>query len=372
MTETLTITTERVDDIPLLLTHLIQMGVPRLLDSYFQQHGNWQGLPASWVASVWLAHLLSEGDHRLNHVQPWAEQRLHTLQALLPHPVQPRDFTDDRLASILRMLSDDAAWVGFERALTRDTLRVYDLRPARVRLDAPTASGYWQVSEDGLFQFGHSKDHRPDLPQLKVLLATLDPLGLPVALDVLSGERADDPLYLPAMARVRSSLQTRGLLYVGDCKMSSLATRAGVAFHRDYYLCPCSALQAAPEVIAGYVAAVARGEHALVPVERQGADGTPVVLADGVEVTETLTARYDETWPVTWTARQLVVRSRQQAQTAETALRKRLAQAEQELAALPCARRGKRRWADLAALEQAAAAIVTRYRVAEVLRVRCG
>jgi len=227
------------------------------------------------------------------------------------------------------------------------------------------------VTEDGLFQFGHSKDHRPDLPQLKVLLATLDPLGMPAAMEVLSGERADDPLYLSAIARVRSSLETRGLLYVGDCKMSSLATRAGVAFHRDFYLCPLSALQAPPEVIAGYVSAVARGEHTLVPIKRTATDGATVVLADGFEVTKTLTALYDETWPVTWVERHLVVRSRQQAQTAETALRKRLAQAEQELAALPRARRGKRRWADLAALEQAAAAIVTRYRVAEVLRVSC-
>jgi transposase len=371
MPETLTITTERVDDIPLLLTHLIQMGVPRLLDSYFRQHGNWQGLPASWVATVWLVSILSEGDHRLNHLQPWAEQRLHTLQALLPHPLQPLDLTDDRLASVLRMLSDDAAWVGFERALTRSTLRVYDLRPTRVRVDTTTSSGDWDVTEDGLFQFGHSKDHRPDLPQLKVLLATLDPLGMPAALDVLSGERADDPLYLPAIARVRSSLGQRGLLYVGDCKMSSLATRAGVAFHHDYYLCPLSAVQAPPEVIAAHVAAVARGEHVLVPVERTLADGTTVVLADGFEVTETLTALHDETWPISWTERRLVVRSRQQAQTAETALRKRIAQAQQDLAALPVPQRGKRRWTAVAALEQAATALVTRSRVAEVLRVSC-
>ena len=96
----------------------------------------------------------------------------------------------------------------------------------RVRLDSTTASGYWEVTEDGLFQFGHSKDRRPDLPQVKVMLATLDPLGLPIATDVLSGQRADDPLYLPAIARVRASLPQRGLLYVGDCKMGALETRA--------------------------------------------------------------------------------------------------------------------------------------------------
>ena len=70
-----------------------------------------------------------------------------------------------------------------------------------MRLDSTTASSYGAVNEDGLLQLGHSKDHQPDLGQLKVMLATLDPLGMPLATEVLSGERADDPLYLPAITQ---------------------------------------------------------------------------------------------------------------------------------------------------------------------------
>ena len=73
-------------------------------------------------------------------------------------------------------------------ALNQRTIRVYDLKAERVRVDSTTASGYWRVTEDGLFQFGHSKDHRPDLPQVKVMLSALDPLGMPVATQVVSGE----------------------------------------------------------------------------------------------------------------------------------------------------------------------------------------
>src|SRR5215210_5817357 len=98
MSETLTVTTERVDDIPLLLTQLERMNVPNLLDQHFHQHGNWDGLSIGWVATIWLAHLLSEADHRLNHVQSWTEKRLHTLRSVTQRPVQPLDFTDDRLA----------------------------------------------------------------------------------------------------------------------------------------------------------------------------------------------------------------------------------------------------------------------------------
>ncbi len=87
MTDTLTLTTERVDDIPLLLTHLIRLGVPSLLEQHFHQHGNWQGLSAGWVATIWLAHLLSQGDHRLNQVRPWAETRLLTLRTCTGQPV---------------------------------------------------------------------------------------------------------------------------------------------------------------------------------------------------------------------------------------------------------------------------------------------
>jgi transposase len=370
MSETLTVTTERVDDIPVLLAHLHRMNVPSLLEQHFPQHGNWHGLSIGWVTTIWLAHLLSQADHRLNHVQPWAASRLLTLRSCTQQPLQPLDLTDDRLASILRLLSSDTHWRSFERALNRTLIRVYDLRPTRVRVDTTTCSGYWDVTEDGLFQFGHSKDHRPDLPQLKVLLATLDPLGMPLATEVLSGQRADDPLYLPAIARVRNGLEQRGLLYVGDCKMASLATRAGVAFHRDFYLCPLSALQAPPDLLAAYLARLARGEVVLEPIERAGGDETSEVIAEGFEVVETQSAEHD-TWPITWSERRLVVRSHQQATTAQAALRRRLAQARQEISELTMSRPGKRRLSDLVALEQAARAILARYRVADLLRVCC-
>jgi hypothetical protein len=33
--------------------------------------------------------LLSEADHRLNHAEPWAAQRLHTLRSSTGQPVHP-------------------------------------------------------------------------------------------------------------------------------------------------------------------------------------------------------------------------------------------------------------------------------------------
>ena len=155
MNEPLTIRTERVDDIPLLLAQMQRMGLASMLDEHFPTHGNREGLSLGWVITLWLTHVLSQADHRMNRVQPWAERHLETLRGCSDPSLQVRDLGDDRLADVLRHLSDDASFRAFEQELTGHLVRVYDLRPNCVRLDATTASSYGMVSEDGLLQLGH-------------------------------------------------------------------------------------------------------------------------------------------------------------------------------------------------------------------------
>src|SRR5215510_4920049 len=277
------ILTERVDDIPLLLAQMQRMSLPTLLDEHFPTHGNWQGLSLGWVTTIWLSSILSRGDHRLVHVEPWVANRLWTLRATTGQAVERLAFTDDRLEIVLRSLHDDTRWATFESALNQHTVRVYELPTARVHVDSTSASAYTTVSENGLFQFGHSKDHRPDLPQVKVMQAVLDPLGMPLATDVVSGERADDPLYVPCIRRVQASVGRHGLLYVGDCKMAARETRAFLATQGDFYLCPLPQLQLTEGELDAALEAVWRGEQSLRPVWREQADGTLEQIAEGYD-----------------------------------------------------------------------------------------
>src|SRR5438132_9829346 len=227
------IITERVDDIPLLIEQMQRMGLPTLFDTHFPTHGNGTGLSLGWGSTIWLSSMLSRGDHRMVHVEPWVAKRLWPLGVTPGQAVRRVDCTDDRLEIVLRRLSDDTRWAAFASALNQHTVRVYDLSTARGHVDSPSASVYATVSEGGLFQCGPRKDERPDLPQVKVVQAVLDLLGMPLATDVVSGERADDPLYLPGIARVRKSLGRGGLLFVGDCKMAAHGTRAFMAWSGD-------------------------------------------------------------------------------------------------------------------------------------------
>jgi transposase len=270
---------------------------------------------------------------------------------------------------VLEAFSDDRRWRACEGALNQHALRVYDLQPACVRLDSTTASGDWSVTEDGLFQFGHSKDHRPDLPQVKIMMSALDPLGMPVATDVVPGQRADDPLYVPAITRVRESLGRCGLLYVGDCKMAALDTRANIHAGGDDYLCPLSESQLPPVVLAGYLAPVWTGEQALSLIHRQQQDSTRELIAEGFERSEPVTAEAAGK-PYHWMERRLVIRSCQLARAGEQGLHARLAKAQAEITALNRRGRGRRHCPDPTALREAVDTTLGRYRVQGLLRVR--
>jgi transposase len=368
MTEKLTVTSERVDDTPLLMAQQQRMGIPRLLDESFEIHGNWQGLSFGAVVASWLSHILTEADHRMSHVQPWAGRRLETLRACTGEEVRALDFTDDRLSIVLRTLSDDRQWDMFERRLNQNLLRVYSLDTECVRIDTTTCSGYWEVNDDGLFQFGYSKDHRPDLAQVKVVLSTLDPLGMPVATDVVAGHRADDPLYVPAIQRVRQGMDREGLLYVGDVKMGALATRAFIEDGDDHYLCPLSRVQLPADELETYLTPVWEGEQALTDIYREKVTGERVQIAQGYERTVKMTADGAD-HEVTWTERRLVVRSLKQVRAAKTRLRKRLRAAEAALAALNERGRGKKRYDSVTELRQAAEEVLAEHNVAGLLHV---
>ena len=367
MAEQLTVITEQVDDIPILTASAERMGLAALLDEHFVAHGNWQGISPGKMLTGWLAHILSEADHRLNQVQNWAAQRIETLHGCLDTELCALDFSDDRLAAGLEMLSDDVYWRSFEAALNQRTLRVYDLKAKCVRIDSTTGSGYWHISEDGLFQRGHSKDHRPDLPQLKVVLATLDPMGMPAATLVVAGNKADDPLYIPAIDQVRTGLGSRGLLYVGDCKMMSLETRTHLEAGGDDYLGPFSLTQVSQERLDSCLKPVWAGEQSLTTIERRGANGKLEKIAEGFESCQTLTAIY-EGKEIVWDERQLVVRSLAHAKAAETALYARLQQAQIAIAALTERKQGKEPITTAQTLRQVAEKLIKQHEVEGLLQ----
>jgi transposase len=354
---------EVVADLPVLWATLQGLDFPATVDRHFPPPPHWKGpLSPGEVLAIWLLFLVSQGDHCLNHVEPWVAQHRGTLSALLGKEVLPNCAHDDRLADWLTRLGGSDSFSGLERDLNQQTIRVYQLPTDTVRIDTTTANSYAEIlSEQGLLQFGHSKDD-PDRPQLKIAAGVLDPLGLPLTTVVVPGNSTDDPLYVPVIQEVQQSLGVGGRTYVGDCKMAALATRVFVAAGQDFYLCPLSENQLSRAGRQELLQPVFDRTQGLERVWRPGAEGQPdELVAEGFAVDVELTATVSDQ-EVRWTERRWLVRSLAYAQAQEAALERRLQRATAQLRDLVTRKQGKKPLFHAGLLE-AAAAIVMRHGV---------
>ena len=367
METTLELTHERVDDVPLLLGLLIKIQLPETIDRHLPPHPLHQGLSNGWLITVWIAYVLSQADHRKSHVQEWVEGLRHTLETLIGQPIRLVEFGDDRLTSVLKRLSDLEVWHELEADLWHVQCEVYALPPVeRVRLDATTSYGYHAIDDDGLMQLGHSKDHRPDLPQIKLMAAAAEPGGLFLAGDVHPGNAADDPLYLPLYRRVRELLGQTGLLYAGDCKMAAVETRAEIAAAGDFYLTRLPMTGEVSAQFATWVEAALTGGPAANLVEIRVEDE---LIGRGYEFERSQSAAVGQEVH-TWRERVQIIRSEALAQSQAAALGRRLDKAEAALRGLtPPPGPGRTQFTIGWELERAVAGVLAEHQVEGLLEV---
>ena len=234
MAEKRTLTPARVDDMPLRLGLAPRLRLPDTWARHLGHHGHPQGVSHGWLATGWLADLLSEGDHRNARGQDWADRHPPTRERRLGHPLRRGGAGHDARWGLVRpRLSQTAAWQALEADRWQRTVAGYDIGPRGVRLDRPTPSGDPPPTEEGLRPEGPRKDHRPDRPQGTVRAAAAEPAGPGLAGDVQRGQAADDPLCRPLVARVRQLGGRSGLRDVGDGTRVAWATRADLGAPAD-------------------------------------------------------------------------------------------------------------------------------------------
>ncbi len=194
---------------------------------------------------------------------------------------------------------------------------------------------------------------------------------MPLTTTVVPGNAADDPCYVPAIQQVQASLGAQaGRLFVGDCKMASLDTRAHLAHTGDHYLCPLSATQMPAEMLAQLLEPVRRGAQTLTSVylPKDGPSDPDQLIATGFSyvVAQTGRAAGQE---VTWQEQRQVVRSEAHARRQQHGLEDKVAQALTAFEALNERKQGKKRLG-AEALRTASVAIMKRYGVAGLVDVQ--
>jgi len=210
---------ELVDDIPVIIGFCKRLNLSEIVDSHFKTHGNHTGLSNGKLILGWIAHILSQGNHRKAPVAEWANTHKMTLQAFLEEEISNTEFEDCRLGRLLDKFADDQDWQNFESSFYKNSfavLRLDTVAPGEfkenpnaeevgisktLKIDSTTAYGHHEMIEGGIMQRGWSKDHRPDLPQLKIMASVEGKTGVSIASDIVPGNKPDDPLYVPIIER---------------------------------------------------------------------------------------------------------------------------------------------------------------------------
>jgi len=230
-----------------------------------------------------------------------------------------------------------------------------------------TASSNGLVNEDGIIQFGNSKDD-PSRPQIKIVLAVLDKLGLPLTVSVVPGNCADDPLYVPAMEQVKNSTGQSGLLFVGDCKMSAFATRLHVVINGDFYLSPLSEVSHSSQEILIAIQSHQKSNVPLTQVSRTYFDGKDAIIAEGFE--QSITRSIEQNGQIiNWNERLIYAKSFAHAKKMMISLDERMKSAQTEIIGMNLRGKGKPVYRTIEEARDKVASILAAYRIDGVIDV---
>jgi transposase len=368
-TQPIIVEQERIDDVPLVLGFVQKMKIAEILDNRLGKHHLHQGLSNGNLALGWIAYILSEADHRKSAVQEWANGLQQTLESFFGMPLRPHEFSDDRLGIVLSNLAA-VDWDEVESDLFHSCFDVYELPKDCFRVDATASCGYHEITPEGIMQLGHSKDHRPDLPQLKIMAAVTQPLAFPISTAIVAGNQPDDVLYWPTIVKVKEKVGGSGLLFVGDCKMASLENRARIANAEDYYLTPLPNTGDTAKQLGSWIGTAlqkeAVGELQSFAKLKEGEE--PERIGKGYEFSRTLQAKVDDK-EVLWTERVQIVQAESQLNCRKEKLEKNLQQAEEKLERLTLSGKGRKIWRDEKELRGVIAAIEVEHGVEGLLTV---
>lgn len=247
---------EAVADIPLIFEFCKKLRIVESINENFPTHGNHNGLSNGELVVGWLTHALTENNHCKSPVDEWANKHKMILQGLFDKLLSNNEFDDCRLSRLLEKFSDDKVWHNCEKSFYKDSISILQLdtdAPNKfkdsscatnegitktIKCDSTTTYGHHTATDDGIMQRGWSKDHRPDLPQLKLMVSVEGNTGTSIASKTVSGNTNDDLLYIPIIEKTRDIIDTFNCLYCGDCKMSSLEIRANISQYKEFFLTP--------------------------------------------------------------------------------------------------------------------------------------
>jgi len=219
-----------------IINHIIRrMRLPDILKNFLPDDPRSE-LPAYRTVLVLVRNLLIAREP-IYGLGSWAARFAPDLLELCPREVER--LNDDRAGRTLDQMFDALA-SELTVTVVRQVIDAFRIHLDELHNDSTSISfygAYDQAQEERpvrgqqtlAINYGHSKDHRPDLKQLLFILTISDDGGVPIYFTSASGNTSDDTTHRQTWDLLCQLAGRSDFLYVADCKLASSENMAYIA-----------------------------------------------------------------------------------------------------------------------------------------------
>ena len=236
--------TYQIGGLNLALNYLERLGLAAAVDRYCPRTGL---LTEGTVITVLVVNRLL-APCALHNVAAWVRRTgLHLLQGI-PDPAL---LNYDRLVDALLAVAPH--WQTIAAEVTLQAVAGFGLQVETVHYDLTSILFHGAYADSAWVEFGYSRDHRPDKPQVTLGLSTTadGEVVLPGASDVHPGNTTDVTTTVAAHQQLAALFQRSDILVTGDRIMQSAANMLTIARAHGRFLGPVDWTPAIRRVVAG-------------------------------------------------------------------------------------------------------------------------
>lgn len=236
--------TYQIGGLHLVLSYLERIGLAEAVNRVCPRQGE---LSEGTVISVLVINRLL-APCALRNVSEWVELTgLHRLLGI----ADPELLNYDRLADA--RLAVAPHWQAIAAEVTLRAVKAFQLQVKTVHYDLTSILFHGAYDDSAWVDFGYSRDHRPDKPQVNIgLSATVDgEVVLPGGSGIHSGSTNDATTTVPAHQKLRKLFQRSNILVTGDRIMQSAENMLTIARAHGRFLGPVDWTPYIRRVVAG-------------------------------------------------------------------------------------------------------------------------
>jgi len=224
------IITAKIGSGPILKHFIERMDIARIIDSMVETHTQREAVTHGEGVAGLVAYLI-QGGKALYRVEQWAND--DSVANIMFPQYQSDDWTDDRLGDTLDAIYD-AGLEGIQGAISANIVSEFGISLNEIHYDTTTVSlyGVYETKDEDqavVITYGHSKDHRPDLRQVKVGFAISGDGNIPLISNTHDGNTSDSVIPVAYWKRLKQIADTRDFVFIGDCKLASKSNMLDIA-----------------------------------------------------------------------------------------------------------------------------------------------